>query len=134
MLDIALALILHPGRPAVLIARRRKGAHLAEFWEFPGGKVEAGEAIGACAVREAREETGLEVSPIEEWESVVYTYPERTVALYPVVCRAAAEEAKPLESDQIAWVTAEELADYRFPPANDPILARLAAYLSAPGR
>ena len=134
MIEIALALILHPVRPAVLIARRRKGAHLAEFWEFPGGKVEAGEETPACAVREAREETGLEVSPVEEWERVVYAYPERTVALYPVVCRAATDEARALESDEIAWATAEELAMYRFPPANDPILAKLAAYLETQPR
>jgi len=130
VIDIALALILHPNRPAILIARRRKGAHLAEFWEFPGGKVEAGELVRACAVREAQEETGLVVTPLEDWEPVVYTYPDRTVLLHPVVCRASTGEAKALESDEIVWVSSDELAQYQFPPANDSILVKLAVYLA----
>lgn len=130
MIQIALALIVHPARSAVLIARRKKGAHLAEFWEFPGGKVEAGEEIIACALREAREETGLIVTPVEQWDPVVFAYPERAVALTPVVCKSTTAEAKALESDEIAWAAAKELAGYRFPPANDPILAKLSEYLA----
>lgn len=130
-MDIALAIMVQTNPPAVLIARRKKGAHLAEFWEFPGGKVEEGETASQCAVREAREEAGLGVKPIAEWEPVVYEYPERTVALHPVLCRVVAGEARALESDEIAWATADELSQYRFPPANDPILAKLREYMAS---
>lgn len=129
-IQIGLAIVVHPERPEVLIARRKKGTHLAQYWEFPGGKVEVEETVEACAVREALEETGLQVTPVAQWRPVVYTYPERTVMLCPVLCRALSENARPVESDEIAWVGAGDLDSYLFPPANEPILAELKAYLA----
>jgi 8-oxo-dGTP diphosphatase len=127
---IGLAVILHPERSEVLIARRQKGTHLAEYWEFPGGKVEAGETTAECAVREALEETGLNVTPEAEWDPVVFAYPDRTVLLCPVLCRTQSDAARPLGSDEIAWVGAAGLDTFTFPPANAPILAKLKSYLT----
>ena len=129
LIRIGLAIILHPGQNEVLIARRKKGAHLAEYWEFPGGKIEDGETAAACAVREALEETGLEGVAGSEWEPVVFDYPDRTIELCPVDCRAPSSDAKALESDEIAWVGAGDLDSYTFPPANNTIIAALKVFL-----
>ena len=126
-MNIALALILHPTNGAILIAQRKDGVHKAGFWEFPGGKCLEGEAPGDCAVREAREETGLEVTVREAWPSITHEYPERTVVLHPFLCQAHSRDAQPRESRQIAWVLPGHLDKYEFPEANAPILERLQA-------
>lgn len=129
MVDIALALILHPTDHAVLIAERKPDAHLANLWEFPGGKCLPGEASADCARRETREETGLEVQVLEAWPPITHAYSERTVTLHPFLCRALTAEARPLGSRQIVWASLDTLGDYPFPEANAPLLARLAAII-----
>ena len=124
-MNIALALILHPADGTVLIAQRKDGVHQAGLWEFPGGKCLDGEKSADCAVRETREETGLEVVVLEAWPIITHEYPERTVILHPFLCRAHSGDAQPRESRQIIWVRLEELDAYQFPEANAPILDRL---------
>lgn len=124
-MDIALALIRHPHREAVLIARRRLDTHMGGLWEFPGGKCLAGEAPAACAVREAQEETGLAVQLLEAWPAIFYVYPERAVTLHPFLCRAQTDTALPLASVEMRWVLPSALGEYEFPPANTLLITRL---------
>ncbi len=124
-MHIALALILHPTGGTLLIAQRKDGVHKAGFWEFPGGKCQDGEMPAECAVRETREETGLEVTILEAWPAITHEYPERIVVLHPFLCRAHSGDAQPRESKQVSWVRPEQLDDYLFPEANAPILERL---------
>ena len=124
-MTIAIALILHPANGTILIAQRKADVHKANFWEFPGGKCLSGETPQQCAVRETREETGLEINVLEAWPALSYVYPERTVALHPFLCRAQSGDARAIESRQIAWVLPEELRYYSFPEANEPILEKL---------
>jgi mutator protein MutT len=76
-IEIALAIILSPDKETALIAKRLDNAHLAGFWEFPGGKIETGESSEEAAVREAFEETGLKVTPIKKLTPVSYDYEYR---------------------------------------------------------
>lgn len=124
-MDVALAIIRHPVTDAVLIARRAVDMHLGGLWEFPGGKCLPGESPAVCAVREALEETGLPVQIAEAWPPLTYTYPERTVTLHPFLCRTPTREARPLASDDVVWARPCDLHKYAFPPANDPLIARL---------
>lgn len=126
-MTIALAIILHPTDGTVLIARRKADAHLPDVWEFPGGKCLPGEDPAACAVREAREETGLAVTVLEAWPALGHAYPDRAVTLYPFLCRAAGSEARALDSRAVAWAVPSELRRYPFPEANGPLLERLGA-------
>ncbi len=126
-MTIAIALILHPGSGAILIAQRKDDAHQGGLWEFPGGKCLPGEPTAACAVRETREETGLEVAVLEAWPEIAYAYPDRTVTLYPFLCRAQSADAQPKESKCVRWVMPAELDSFPFPAANAPLLARLQA-------
>ena len=124
-MTIALALILHPYSGTILIAQRKEDAHQGNLWEFPGGKCFDGEAPAACAVRETREETGLDVTVLEAWPEITHAYPNRTVTLHPFLCRALSADAQPRGSKRIAWVTPAQLLDYPFPAANAPLLACL---------
>src|SRR5580704_5704600 len=125
MTDIALAVILHPTDDSVLIARRMPDAHLPDVWEFPGGKCEPGESTRDAAVREALEEVGVAVTPIEEWPAITHVYTDRIVTLHPWLCRAASANAQALGSQEVRWVNRDALEDYEFPPANRPLLDRI---------
>lgn len=126
-LQIALAIIRHPQAERYLIAQRPGNVHLPDLWEFPGGKCAGGEDPAACAVREASEETGLQVMILEAWPLLVHAYPERTVKMHPFLCRAATADASPLASRAIVWATPDELTQYAFPAANAPLIERLQA-------
>jgi mutator protein MutT len=109
----------------ILIAKRPDGSHLAGRWEFPGGKCLPGEPPEACAIREVREEIGVEVDLIQRWGEIEHDYPERRVRLYPFVARITSGEPLPLGCTELAWVAREKLLSYRFPEANRPLLERL---------
>lgn len=125
ILDIAIGLVFNHGQ--VLISQRQPDAHLGLLWEFPGGKVEAGESLEAAVAREILEETGLQVAAREVYHVEVAEYPERTVRLHFLKCHLqnAAEVAKPLAATQLRWVPLQELDKYDFPSGNQSLLAKL---------
>ena len=120
--EVAAAVIEADGR--YLITRRVKG-HLEGLWEFPGGKVRPGETLPECVRREVREELGIEISVGKKIETVTWRYPERTVVLHFFRCRQASGEITPQEGQAFAWVAAEELDRYQFPPADASLISRL---------
>jgi 8-oxo-dGTP diphosphatase len=109
----------------VLICRRRAIDSLAGYWEFPGGKVEPGESPEDCLHRELAEELGIKVSIRKAIEPFIYTYPHMKVYLLPFICDHMEGEACPLAADELKWIRPAELANYRFPPANDDLLSIL---------
>ena len=84
-IDVALAIPVLEGK--VLIARRGAGLHLAGHWEFPGGKVEAGEAPAEAARRELVEETGLRCAALEPLVVVVHDYAELPLRFHVFLAR-----------------------------------------------
>lgn len=122
-IEVALALIWRQG--SLLITRRPAETHLGGLWEFPGGKCRADETPEACAEREALEEVGVRCCAVSRRESIRFTYPERTVCLYPVDCQYVGGAPRPLEVTEWAWVNPQELDRYEFPPANAGLLASL---------
>lgn len=124
-IPVAAALIFRNER--LLITRRPEGKHLAGLWEFPGGKLEAGESWSTGLQRELREELGTEVFVGELFEEVTHRYPGKTVQLRFFICGWHRGEPQPLECAAIAWVTAGELAHYEFPPADAQLIQRLQA-------
>lgn len=128
-LEIALALIVRDRR--VLVARRAHGA-LAGRWEFPGGKIEAGEDWEATARRECLEELGIAVGPCGRLGTVEYAYPEVNVRLNLVVCETGeGDAARPLASDAVAWATLDELGTWEIPEPNFEILKRLREHVAS---
>ena len=109
-----------------LITRRRRGSHLAGLWEFPGGKVEAGETPAACLRRELTEELTATFTVGDLVETVRWEYPDRTVVLHFFDCRHESGDILPREEQAMAWVEPERLAALDFPPADRELIQRLA--------
>lgn len=105
----------------------QRPAHKARglLWEFVGGKVEPGETEEQALVRECREELGVTVSVGEPFMEVTHTYPDITVHLVLFHASIAAGEPQMLEHNDIRWITADEIGQYAFCPADEEILERL---------
>ncbi len=121
--EIALAVIHREGK--LLVAQRDRGS-LANLWEFPGGKIEAGESVESAAVRECLEELGAEIETGIRLRPVEHAYPDVTVRLHPVLCclRTGASP-RPLASRSLAWAKPDELQAWGIPEPNDRILEQL---------
>ena len=119
------AAVLQQPDGAVLLAQRPEGKVYAGYWEFPGGKVEAGETFEACLRRELGEELGIEVHVGAEIEDITHSYPEKTVRLRFFLCSLVSGEAIPIHCHALAWVTREQLAEYEFPDADLKLLDML---------
>jgi len=118
---VAVGVILN-AHGEVLLTRRACAAHQGGLWEFPGGKVEAGEATGEALARELGEELGISVTRSTPLVEVHHDYGDRAVWLDVHVVWEFSGEPQGLEGQPMAWVRAETLADYPFPAANVPIV------------
>ena len=123
ILVVAAALYGRDGR--ILIAQRPPGKHMAGRWEFPGGKVDAGESEAAALARELREELGIEVEINGLFDTVVYAYPEQTVSLKFFRCTWQKNEPRPLAVHDFAWVGRDQLSTYTFPAADSQLIQKL---------
>jgi len=119
---VAIAVIFDAENKNVLIGRRTDKQPLGGYWEFPGGKCDSNETPEECLVREVREETGIEVEILRSWSPIDHTYTHAAVRIYPFICRHKTGNPQPLSTSELRWIRADELADYRFPPANNVLL------------
>jgi mutator protein MutT len=115
-----------------LVGRRLKNTHLADYWEFPGGKCETGETHEACLERELLEELGIGADVGEEMLSVLHAYPERTVRLHFRRC-VLHGEPRPMLGQELRWVTRAELLTLPFPSADTELIDLLVAGRWSPG-
>jgi 8-oxo-dGTP diphosphatase len=125
MIVVAAAVVIRDGR--VLLTRRAEGQHLAGMWEFPGGKLEEGEAPEATVVRECREECGIDVEVTDILDVTHHRYPEKEVLLLFYRCALIAGDVQHLQVADHAWVTPTEIANYALPPADARVVARIQA-------
>src|SRR5277367_6922560 len=100
-IGVSAALIFRDGK--LLITQRHADAHLGGLWEFPGGKLEAGETFEQCLVREIREELGVEISVGDLFEEISHTYPEKSVHLKFFLCRLLSGEPQALDCAAVKW-------------------------------
>ncbi|MGH8492378.1 MAG: Nudix family hydrolase [Moraxellaceae bacterium] len=118
---VAAAVIRRDGK--VLIAQRPTDKHQGGLWEFPGGKVEAGETVEGALVRELLEELGITVIASRPLIRITHDYPDKSVCLDVYEVSAFEGEAHGREGQPVLWVMPEAMTDYQFPAANLPILA-----------
>jgi mutator protein MutT len=104
-----------------LVTRRQKGVHLEGFWEFPGGKCDAGETLIACLARELKEELDLDVHVGPEIYAVTHAYAERSVELHFFQCELAGEP-RPQIGQEMRWIRRDDLASLEFPPADAELI------------
>ncbi|WP_110985730.1 A/G-specific adenine glycosylase [Acaryochloris thomasi] len=109
----------------VLIDRRPQKGLLGGLWEFPGGKVEAGETIPDCIAREIKEELGIEIEVGDHLITVDHAYTHFKVTLTVHHCRHLVGEPQPIACDEVRWVTLDDIEMYPFPSANQQIIDAL---------
>jgi 8-oxo-dGTP diphosphatase len=129
------AAVIERGDRRILIGQRRRKDTSPLKWEFPGGKMEAGETPEAALARELREELGAKLTKCVELGRVEHQYADRGDMLEIRFFAAALEsyEVNPKPFEQIAWVLPRELGDYDFLAANRTLIAHLAVGKIKPG-
>jgi 8-oxo-dGTP diphosphatase len=123
--EVAVAVLLRSDG-AALLARRPEGRVYSGYWEFPGGKVEAGEPVERALAREIHEELGVEIERATPWITRVFVYPHATVRLHFYRVTAWRGEPRALEHGAIAWQHAGAMEVTPMLPANGPVLRALS--------
>jgi mutator protein MutT len=123
-LAVVAAVIEHANR--FLLTRRQEGVHLAGHWEFPGGKVGAGETHAAALRREIIEELDADIVVHDLVLETSHTYPERTVTLFFYRCDLLSTP-KPMLGQEMEWIARGHLSSLQFPPADDELIRLLTA-------
>ena len=109
-----------------LVTRRLKGTHLADFWEFPGGKCEPHETHEACLARELMEELDVQAEIGAEILSTEHAYPDRSVRLHFLSCRLVTDP-RPMLGQEMRWVPRAELRQLPFPEADRDLIEILTS-------
>ena len=129
VLVAACGLIDTDGR--VLLAERPAGRPMAGLWEFPGGKIEAGERPEETLIRELKEELGVVVREpcLAPLTFASHAYPDFHLLMPLFVCRRWEGTVTALEGQRLAWVRPNRLREYKMPPADEPLIAHLMTLL-----
>jgi 8-oxo-dGTP diphosphatase len=111
----------------VLITQRPEGKTLAGLWEFPGGKVEPGERPEETLIRELQEEIGITVKEacLAPLTFASHAYEDFHLLMPLYICRRWDGEVISREGQNLAWVRANKLRDYKMPPADIPLIPYL---------
>ena len=125
VLVAAVALVDADGR--VLLSRRPEGKTMAGLWEFPGGKVEAGERPEEALILELREELAIDVSAscLAPLTFASHSYEDFHLLMPLYVCRRWQGIACGVEGQELAWVRPDRLRNYSMPPADLPLIPHL---------
>jgi 8-oxo-dGTP diphosphatase len=128
---VAAAVVVEEGR--VLLTQRKAGTHLAGAWEFPGGKVEAGEDPREALRRELVEELGIAARVGDIVEVTFHRYDDADKAVLLLFYEASRERGSPepraLDVAAVRWASRGELRDEEFPPADVAVLRKVRARL-----
>ena len=112
-----------------LVTRRHKGVHLEGLWEFPGGKIGAGEAHAVALRREIREELDADVEVLSLILSTTHAYPDKTVTLFFYRCGVIGSPT-PMLGQEMRWVSRAELQTLEFPAADAQLITLLTSEAS----
>jgi len=123
MKEVTAAIITDNGK--VLIAQRGKNQNHAGKWEFPGGKVEAGETYVECLKREIMEELGIKIDVEDYFAESIYQYETGAIKLVAYRARYVDGKYRLTAHSQIKWVKPEELDNYDFTPADVVFIRKL---------
>ena len=125
---VAAAAILN-SKGELLIAKRPDDKHQGGLWEFPGGKVEAGEEILTALDRELYEELGIKTLAAKPLIKVSHDYSDKSVVLDVWVVTEFSGKAEGLEGQEVRWIAPSDIGSFTFPDANQPIVEAFKNYL-----
>ncbi|MBR6425820.1 MAG: (deoxy)nucleoside triphosphate pyrophosphohydrolase [Oscillospiraceae bacterium] len=129
MTEVVAALIWQDER--FLICQRPAHKARGLLWEFVGGKVEPGETRPQALVRECREELGIEIQVGSLFQDLIHEYPDLTVHLWLYHAKIVEGEPQKLEHNDLRFISVEEIRNYPFCPADEPLLKELERACSA---
>jgi 8-oxo-dGTP diphosphatase len=122
-LEVVAGIIWRDGR--YLAVERPKGARMAGWWEFPGGKIEPGESDSQALVRELQEELGITPTVFEYWQDLVHSYADFSVHLHFFNVTEYIGELAPLEDQRMMWIDPSAAVELEFLPADIPVVEAL---------
>ncbi len=125
-LQVAVGIIRNASHQ-IFLARRAASSHMANKWEFPGGKIEASETAEQALKRELMEETGIEVTAATAIGQAEHSYDDLRVTLHFFLVESWRGEPYGREGQPQRWVEQRDLVADEFPPANHQLIARLVA-------
>lgn len=120
MVNVAAAIIINDSK--ILIAKRPASKFLGGYWEFPGGKIEAGESPENCLHRELAEELDITVKINTFLTEQTYDYGEFVVCLKVFLCTLVSKKIVLNDHDEYQWVKKDDLLSYKLAPADIPLV------------
>ena len=126
-IEVVAAIIVRDGK---VFATKRGYGKWQGWWEFPGGKIEAGESPEDALVREIREELDAEIAVGDLVETVEWDYPDFHLTMHCFLCSFLSESVHLNEHEAAAWLTPETLDSVRWLPADEGLVEKLRRYLS----
>ena len=118
------AAIIHDGEGRVFATQRGYGP-MKDGWEFPGGKMEAGETAEEALKREIWEELDTRIEVEQLFETIDYDYPEFHLTMHCYICKVESGELTLKEHEAARWLTKEQLGSIDWLPADQSIISRL---------
>lgn len=123
-MKIAAAILIENHK--ILICQRAGLGSCANLWEFPGGKLEPGETLQECALRECKEELGITLKIGELFAESVYHYPDREVEITFFLAKRVSGEPRQKVHQALCWASPTELPCYPFCPADEDVVTKLS--------
>jgi 8-oxo-dGTP diphosphatase len=114
--------VVRDGDGRILLTQRAKHVHQGGLWEFPGGKLDAGESVLQALQRELQEEVGIDVLDAQPLIKINHQYPDLAVLLDVWQVKRFSGLASALEGQAMQWVAPQQLSEFDFPAANLPII------------
>ena len=125
-IEVVAAVIVRGGR---IFATQRGYGDFKDFWEFPGGKIEAGESREDALKREIKEELDAEISVDSFLQTVEYNYPKFHLILHCFLCSLKTKKVHLLEHESSKWLSADELDSVNWLPADNSVIQQLKQIL-----